>query len=306
MKGAGDYLNSKPTSGKKPTIYATVSLVSLDAMNASVSKTAARTIVWYGLGEMTRVNFPGDPALEGKFPMWVNNGTPKAPFGGGDVMTLGVTIQGNGKATLHYQVDGRNRMGRGPQSITMEAVASGASDSTQIFTTTTDFFGKKQITLSLTKGESDAPATPVVAPKAIGARYKISPSFFITNSDDGPGDNTLEVRTDIKFTQNGKQVGYLARGLDMKKGQRVEGQPFEITVLDAQPESAKIYVKGKAYDYDAATKNDNLWAHDMSFSAPYVATKPVKTGLMTIYPNFIPDDAQGNLDILVQKIADVY
>lgn len=301
VKGAFDYLNSKLPDGKRPAVYATVSLVSLEPGTA-LGKAPDRTNTWYAQGEVVREEFPLSRVFKGKLPMWMNTGTDKAPFNSNN-STLAITIQGNGQGSLHFQIDGRNRMGKGPQSISFNAMPSGSSDNTLMFSTTTEFFGKKFIVLSLVKGEAEA---PIIAPKPIGARYKISPSFFVTNSDDGPGDNTLEVQTEIKFYQNGKQVAYLVRGLDMRKGQRVEGTPFEVTVLDADINSHKLRVAGYAYDRDVASKNDEIWRHDMNISIPNTANKTKNKGLITIYPNFIPDDAAGNVDILVQKVADVY
>ncbi len=249
LKGAGDYLQTNIGAGKRPAIYATVSLVSTEPASALAGKSPDRTGLWYAHGEVTRANFPVITTLSGKFPLWINNGTPNSPFNGNNT-TLALSMSDSGSASLHFQVDGRNRMGRGPQSVPLSAVASGSDGTTQMFSAATNFFGPKLIVVALTKGEAVG-VTPPPAPlkQPVGARYRVSTSFLVTNSSDGAGDNTVEVWGLISFVHNGQTLPQFdMKGDKRGKGGRINGPSFEVETTLAKTETLRLRFAGNAYD----------------------------------------------------------
>ncbi len=312
IKGAGDYLNTNLGPGKRPAIYATISLVSTEPANALIGKAPDRTQVWYAHGEVTRVNFPVITTLSGKFPMWINNGPSGAPFNGGNT-TLALTISDNGSTTLHFQVDGRNRLGKGPQPISLSAVSSGSDANTQMFSAATNFFGSKLIVVALTKGEAVMTSPPPPPKMPIGTRFRITPSFRVTNSEDGVLDNTVEVQGSIYFNDwkdtvsdavphwhfSGKRGG----------GGTFTGPSFIVMERADDPQSQKLRVTGSVYDRDEGIFGDPMGASSdlMWFNK---AQLPLKlTAASKTKPRPIQGDGSsesGTLEILVERLEDVY
>ena len=304
LKNAKDYLaNGKVSPGKVPALYATVTMVSIEPLKTLGDKKPDRLGVMYAFGEMTGIDFPVIAEFNGKLPLWINNGDDKNPFGGGGNSTLNVNIKDNGTQSFNWQVDGRNRMGKGPQSFALNAQTAQMTPDFLLYTGSLNFHGFKDITLALVRGEKDAPAT---AKKVVGARYRISPSFLVTNSNDGIADNTVEVKGSIGIYQN--QVWKLwldGPNGSAKAGQRLAIAPFEMESRFAQPETLRFTVKGKVWD-DDELGDDTMWTLDRSVDMAFYAKSKDKTIKFPPAEAMPDDDAQGTLEIKVEKIGDVY
>ncbi len=305
LKSAKEYLaNGKVSPGKVPALYATVTMVSIEPLKTMAGKKPDRLGVMYAWGEMTGIDFPVIVEFNGKLPMWINNGDDKNPFGGGGNSTLNVQLNDSGTQSFQWQVDGRNRMGKGPQSFALNAQTAQMTPDFLLYSGSLNFHGFKNITLALVRGEKDAP--PATAKKAVGARYRVSPSFVVTNSKDGVADDTVEVNGSIGIYQNKAWVRWLdgPKG-KAKAGQRLNFTPFEIESRFDQIEMRRFTVKGKVWD-DDELGSDTMWTLDRSVDMEFYAKskdKTVKFPPATAMPD---DDAQGTLELKVEKISDVY
>ena len=177
FKGAADYLkNGKVAPGKVPALYATVTMVSIEPLKTLGGKKPDRLGVMYAQGEVTSTPaFPPTLRFEGALPLWINSGDDKAPFAGGQNSKLKVVFDSGGTQSFNWQIDGRNRLGQGPQSFALNAQTAQMTPDFLLYQGGLNFHGFKNITLALMRGEKDAPAT---AKKVVGARYRISPTGF--------------------------------------------------------------------------------------------------------------------------------
>ena len=304
FKSANDYLkNGQVSPGKVPALYATVTMVSIEPLQTLGGKKPDRLGMMYAWGEVTSGGFPVYVTFEGKLPLWINNGDDKNPFGGGGNSTLNMVISEAGSQTFNWQVDGRNRLGKGPQSFALNAQTAQMTPDFLLYQGALNFHGFKNITLALVRGEKDAPATPK---KVVGARYRISPSFLVTNSNDGIADNTVEVKGSIGIYQN--KVWKL--WLDGPKGSANAGQrlaiaPFEMESRFDQPETGRFTIKGSLWDHDDLG-NDDMWKLDHTVDMAYYAKTPNKIAKFPPAIAFQDDDAQGTLEMKIEKIGDVY
>ena len=303
-KSAADYLvNGQVSPGKVPALYATVTMVSIEPLKQMGGKKPDRLGMMYAWGEVTQFPFPVNITFEGKLPLWINNGDDKNPFGGGGNSTLNVQLNDSGTQSFNWQVDGRNRMGKGPQSFALNAQTAQMTPDFLLYHGALNFHGFKDITLALVRGEKDAPAT---AKKIVGARYRISPSFLVTNSNDGIADNTVEVNGSIGIYQNKVWKLWLSgpKG-SAKAGQRLACSPFEMESRFAQPETLRFTVKGKVWDHDELG-DDTMWTLDRSVDMAFYAKSEDKTVKFPPAEAMPDDDAQGTLEVKVEKIADIY
>lgn len=304
FKATADYLqNGKVAPGKVPALYATVTIVSIEPLKQLGDKKPDRLGVTYAFGELTQFNFPVLVSFEGKLPLWVNNGDNKAPFVGGTNNTLNVRLNGTGGQTFQWQIDGRNRLGKGPQPFALNAQTAQMTPDFLMYQGSLNFHGFKHITLALVRGEKDGPPAP--AKQVVGTRYRITPSFLVTNANDGIADNTVEVQTNIKFFQNGKSVGFLIDGRrSLSKGGRINVPSFEVSALNSDVTSNRLKFSGSVDDYDILG-NDTMWTRDMSISLA-ASAKSSKSVIVPPETAMNDDEAQGNVEIKVEKIADLY
>lgn len=297
--------NAQSSDGATPAVFATVSIVSLEP-GVSLGKSADRTKVWYSYGQLKPSPFPNANLLEGKLPLWSNVGDGSNPFSAGDNMTLGVAVKQNGRTSFHFQIDGRNRLGKGPEEFLPE------TDTPMLLTTTRDFSGQKSlITISLTKGWIGKPVAPIVENKPIGARYEVSAKFVVTNSDDGTNvfskDNTVEARGGIyfnawKYPQHTETMQLLNVYGDFGSGNTIPLQkPFVVERIFSDKQSDRLKIDGNIYDYDASSGNDILWKKS---DVLLLGNIMMNGGTRTLKGD--GDEESGDLVINVKKIADIF
>lgn len=299
-------------NGKKPALYATISIISLEPAKAAGGKTPDRTNIWYSHGQLATSGFPGAEILGGKFPLYGNFGDAPNPFSAGDNMTLGVNIERSGKASLHYQIDGRNRLGRGPQIYQFNT-------NEEMVLSTTDSFvggsGQNLIRITLTKGEvlknppapkpTPTPMPPVKTP--IGVRYEVKARFVVTNPDDGFYDEELELQGDITLRADKTSVPSSSILKLFDKYERGEGEttaddPLIVESYFNNPATDTLQVDGKVIERDTASGNDPVWEAHVALGLSSIA-KAFK-GEHVIKGD--GDDESGDLIITVKKIADIY
>jgi len=243
-------------------------------------------------------------------------GDEKNPFSSGDNLSLGVNIERSGRVSLHYQINGRNRLGKGPQIYQFNA------DENAVLTTTDSFVGgsgQNLIRIALTKGEAPSPFAGVgqvistpdkkANAKPRGMKVRVSSTFDITNADDSVGfmskDNTVEVAGGLNF--NNKSVWNKSRSLAVsyKKGGKITTDTLLVDVVFDQPDTWLMSVSGLIYDVDDASGSDDLWGTTTKVDLKKtVEAKP--GGISTITLPGDRTDENAELYINVEKVGDIF
>lgn len=155
---ANDYLkNGHVSPGKVPAIFCEVVLVgSIKPTPTLGGAKPDRFSVWYAQGEVKTEGLPLSVEIKGTLPMWLNSGDAKQPFGTQTNSTLNVVMGSSGGHSFNWQINGRNRLGQGPQSLSLTAETVQMTPDYLPYTGFHNFFGFKDISLALIRGEKDA------------------------------------------------------------------------------------------------------------------------------------------------------
>ena len=115
---------------------------------------------------------------------------------------------------------------------------------------------------------SPRPTPPVVARRPIGKRYKIEGAIVATNTFDGIGDNTVEVKGKLRVLQLLKTgikdttMVEFAPPHSMSQGQEVKFGPFYIDSVFADVPTASYVISGYFTDVDENGKEDPMMTRD--------------------------------------------
>lgn len=296
-------------NGTKTAVYATVVITS-----SSSKVRPGRSSVTYAHGLLTLVGNKGSERFVGDLTKFNNIGiaNPNAPFVVSDSSgsSTRISIFANGRVVINSAF----RVGAQKRSYT-QSFNSDGSDGFLWGRDTSD--GTTQlISVALAKsvfplgGASQTvapqppPASAPVGPR--GMRVRVTPSFKITNSDDGMGffkkDMTIELFGSLYLGNKRSWSRGGSNELSATKGNVVRGDSTEVEIFYDNPASWRLQVRGSLEDSDKPSVNgDIVWKGDENVDLK--AAIEQQGGQVVLKGQ--ADDEYANLRLKVEKIADI-